>query len=212
LREPQKIAEIVRAVRAATSLPLTIKIRSGWHCGDNSYLEIARIAEAEGCDAITLHPRSRSQMFSGHADWSQLTRLKECITIPVLGSGDLFSATDCMNMLRETGCDGVMIARGSLGAPWIFRQVTELAEHGSITPVTNLQRVDAIRQHLELFCNEVGEMVAVREMKKHIGWYARGFSGAADIRRSANSTRNIEDLHTLMERIAAIPDDIPAHT
>jgi nifR3 family TIM-barrel protein len=207
LRDPLKIGEIVRAVRAATRLPLTVKIRSGWHCGDDSYREIARIAEAEGCDAITLHPRSRSQMFSGQADWSQLARLKETVTIPVLGSGDLFSAQDCLNMMRETGCDGVMIARGVLGAPWIFRQVAELAATGSATPVTNLQRVDAMQQHLDLFCREAGEAIAVREMKKHVGWYARGFAGAADIRRSANSARNIEDLHTLMERIAAIPDE-----
>ncbi len=209
LREPGKIAEIVRAVRAASRLPLTIKIRSGWHCGDNSYLEIARIAEAEGCDAITLHPRSRSQMFSGQADWSQLTRLKESVSIPVIGSGDLFTPGDCQRMLQETGCDGVMIARGALGAPWIFRQVTELAETGMVTPVTNLQRVEAIRQHLKLFCREVAEAIAVREMKKHIGWYARGFSGAADIRRAANNTRVIQDLHVLMERIAAIPDEQP---
>jgi tRNA-dihydrouridine synthase B len=207
LREPRKIAGIIRAVRAATRLPLTVKIRSGWHCGDDSYLEIARIAEAEGCDAITLHPRSRAQMFLGHADWSQIARLKESVAIPVLGSGDLFSGFDCLNMLRETGCDGVMVARGALGAPWIFRQVAELAATGILTAVTNLQRVEAMRQHLELFCREVGEPVAVREMKKHVGWYARGFAGAADIRRAANGTRCIEDLRTLMERIAAIPDD-----
>lgn len=205
LREPQKIAEIIRAVRASTGLPLTVKIRSGWHCGDDSYLEIAKIAEAEGCDAITLHPRSRSQMFSGHADWGQIARLKQSVAIPVLGSGDLFSADDCLSMLRETGCDGVMIARGVLGAPWIFRQVAELAVTGFVTAVTNLQRVEAMRQHLELFCREVGEAIAVREMKKHVGWYARGFAGAADIRRAANGTGCIEDLHTLMERIAAIP-------
>jgi nifR3 family TIM-barrel protein len=211
LREPLKIAEIIRAVRAATRLPLTVKIRSGWHCGDDSYLEIARIAEAEGCDAITLHPRSRSQMFTGHADWSQLARLKEVVAIPVLGSGDLFCAEDCLNMLRETGCDGVMIARGALGAPWIFRQVAELAVTGIVTAVTNLKRVEAMRQHLELFCREVGEPIAVREMKKHVGWYARGFAGAADIRRAANSTRGIEDLHILMERIVAMPDEHYAH-
>jgi tRNA-dihydrouridine synthase B len=207
LREPGRIAAIIRAVRAATRLPLTVKIRSGWHCGDNLYREIGMIAEAEGCDAITLHPRSRSQMFSGTADWDQLRLLKDSVSIPVLGSGDLFSAKDCLRMLRETGCDGVMIARGALGAPWIFRQVTELAESGVVTPVTNLQRVEAMRRHLELFCREAGEAIAVREMKKHVGWYARGFTGAADIRRTCNSARELRDLHTLMERIATIPDE-----
>jgi tRNA-dihydrouridine synthase len=133
--------------------------------------------------------------------------MKEAVAIPVLGSGDLFSADDCLNMLRETGCDGVMIARGVLGAPWIFRQVAELAATGTFSAVTNLQRVEAMLQHLELFCRETGEAIAVREMKKHVGWYARGFPGAADIRRAANGTRCLEDLHTLMERIAAIPDE-----
>ena len=207
LREPLKIAAIIRAVRAATRLPLTVKIRSGWHCGDDSYLEIARIAEAEGCDAITLHPRSRSQMFSGHADWSQITRLKESIAIPVLGSGDLFSAADCLGMLRETGCAGVMIARGVLGAPWIFRQVAELAATGSVPAVTIRQRVEAMRRHLELFCAETTEAIAVREMKKHVGWYARGFAGAAEIRRAANGTGSMEEFQALMERISAIPDE-----
>jgi len=207
LREPTKIAAIIRAVRAATRLPLTVKIRSGWHCGDDTYCEIGRIAEAEGCDAITLHPRSRSQMFSGTAAWDQLRELKGSVSIPVLGSGDLFTAQDCLRMMAETGCDGVMIARGALGAPWIFRQVAELAERGVVRPVTNLQRVEAMRLHLELFCREAGEAVAVREMKKHVGWYARGFAGAADIRRACNSARDLQDLHTLMERIAAIPDE-----
>ena len=211
LREPVKIAAIIRAVRAATSLPLTVKIRSGWHCGDNTYCEIGRIAEAEGCDAITLHPRSRSQMFSGTAAWEQLRELKGSVSIPVLGSGDLFTPADCLGMLRETGCDGVMIARGALGAPWIFRQVAELAEQGVVTPVTNLRRVATMRQHLDLFCRESGEQVAVREMKKHVGWYARGFAGAADIRRACNSARDLRDLETLMERIAAIPDDHQDH-
>jgi nifR3 family TIM-barrel protein len=212
LKEPGKIAAIIRAVRKATSLPLTVKIRSGWHCGDDTFREIGMIAEAEGCDAITLHPRSRSQMFSGTAAWDQLRELKGSVSIPVLGSGDLFTAQDCLRMMRETGCDGVMIARGALGAPWIFRQVAELAKRGVVTAVTNLQRVEAMREHLELFCREAGEDIAVREMKKHVGWYARGFAGAADIRRACNSARDIQDLNTLMERIAAIPDEHFDHT
>ncbi|KAB0672089.1 tRNA dihydrouridine synthase DusB [Oryzomonas sagensis] len=211
LRDPAGIAAIVKAVRAATDLPLTIKIRSGWHCGDDTYLEIGRIAEAEGCDAVTLHPRSRSQMFSGHADWSQIARLKECLTIPVIGSGDIFSADDCRAMMAETGCDGVMIARGALGNPWIFRQVLELEERGAVTPAAAAERADAMRQHLELFVQESGEAVAAREMKKHIGWYARGFAGAADIRREANSVRTVADLFTLIERITGTPDDHHAH-
>lgn len=206
LQEPLKIAAIIRAVRAVTSLPLTIKIRSGWHCGDDRFREIGKIAEAEGCDAITLHPRSRSQMFSGHANWGHIAELKDSVSIPVIGSGDLFTPQECRQMLAETGCDGIMIARGALGAPWIFRQVLELEQRGAATPVSNVERAIAIRQHLELYAGEYGDAVAVREMKKHIGWYAKGFAGAAEIRRAANGACSIADIHALTEAISLIPD------
>jgi len=204
LQEPLRIAAIVRAVRAATSQPLTIKIRSGWQSGDDVYLEVARIAEAEGCDAVTLHPRSRNQMFSGQADWSQIRALKAAISIPVLGSGDLFTAHDCLRMLRETGCDGVMIARGALGNPWIFRQVHDLSATGNCSSITSSERADTIIRHLSIFIEECGEAVAVRELKKHIGWYARGFAGASEIRRAANAVRSKADIVTLSERISSV--------
>ncbi|MSN27372.1 MAG: tRNA dihydrouridine synthase DusB [Geobacter sp.] len=207
LQDPLKIAAILRAVRAATALPLTIKIRSGWHCGDDVYLEVARIAEAEGCDAVTLHPRSRSQMFSGQADWDKIREMKKALSIPVLGSGDLFTAPDCLRMLQETGCDGIMIARGALGNPWIFRQAIELADSGSCTPVATVERADTIVSHLALFTEDCGEAVAVREMKKHIGWYAKGFAGASDIRRAANAAHTTSDILLLTERIRAVSDD-----
>jgi nifR3 family TIM-barrel protein len=206
LQDPLKIAAIVRAVRAATSLPLTIKIRSGWHCGDDVYPEVARIAEAEGCDAVTLHPRSRSQMFSGQANWDHIKAMKAALSIPVLGSGDLFTAPDCLRMLQETCCDGIMIARGALGNPWIFRQTIELAEQGRFSPVSAAERADTIANHLALFTEECGEAVAVREMKKHIGWYARGFAGASDIRRAANSAHSTSDILALTERIRAVSE------
>lgn len=207
LQEPLKIAAIIRAVRAATSLPLTIKIRSGWHCGDNVFVEVGRIAEAEGCDAITLHPRSRSLMFSGQADWSHLAEMKAALSIPVLGSGDLFTPEDCLKMLQETGCDGIMIARGSLGTPWIFRQVQELQQSGKYRPASTADRAATIENHLRLFTEERGEAIAVREIKKHIGWYAKGFAGASEIRRAANSAGSIQDIHLLTERIRCVSDN-----
>jgi nifR3 family TIM-barrel protein len=201
LQDSHRIAAIVRAVRAVTSLPLTIKIRSGWHADRHVFLEVARIAEAEGCDAITLHPRSRSQMFAGQADWDQIAEIKSALSIPVLGSGDLFAPEDCLRMLRQSGCDGLMIARGALGNPWIFRQTHELAQKGSYNPVTVAERADTIIRHLSLYCQENDAATAVREMKKHIGWYARGFSGASEIRRSANQARTTEDILALAEKI-----------
>lgn len=201
LKDPLQIAAIIRAVRSATGLPLTVKIRSGWQCGESTYREVARIAQDEGCDAITLHPRSRSQMFSGQADWNQLRDIKQIVSIPVIGSGDLFSAADCLRMLAETGCDGIMIARGALGNPWIFRQVEQLAAGGGCPAISCGQRADTVLEHLELFIAANGDVVAAREMKKHLGWYARGFSGAADIRREANGARGSDDIRCLAEKI-----------
>lgn len=152
-------------------------------------------------------------MFSGQADWNQLAELKSALSIPVLGSGDLFTAEDCLRMLTVTGCDGIMIARGALGNPWIFRQVQELARTGIATPVTPPERADMIESHLALFIEELGEAVAVREIKKHIGWYAKGFAGASEIRRAANSAHLAADIFHLTERIRTVAvSDRPAAT
>jgi len=201
MKDLKQIQAIIRAVRKATSLPLTVKIRSGWHCGDNTFLEAGIIAEAEGCDAITLHPRSRSQMFGGSADWDQLKVLKERLSIPVIGSGDLFTAPDCIRMLQETGCDGIMIARGALGAPWIFSQVKKLAEGAVAAPPTINELADNIRCHLGMYVAHYGDAVAAREMKKHFGWYAKGFPGASKIRREVNNAGTTADILALTDKI-----------
>lgn len=194
LRDPARVKEILREVRRATSLPLTIKIRTGWQADEPSFREIARIAEAEGCDAITLHPRSRAQMFEGHADRAKIAELKLAVKIPVIGSGDLFSAGDIDAMLRETGCDGVMVARGALGNPWIFREALALLAGNEPPPPTPGERLAAALRHLELFADLAGERVAVREMRKHISWYARGVAGAARFRSLVNMLEGRETL------------------
>lgn len=198
LREPAKIGAIVQAVREATTLPLTVKIRTGWSATDQSFLEIGRIAAEEGCDAITLHPRSRSQMFEGHADWSKIAELKSTVGIPVLGSGDLFTADDAVAMLRETGCDGVMLARGALGNPWIFRETQALLAGRDPAPPSPTERLTMALRHLELFVELAGERVALREMRKHISWYARGVAGAARFRDLVN---RIEGRETLVKAL-----------
>ena len=195
------VASIIRATRKSTSLPLTIKIRAGWTSAESTFLDIGRIAESEGCDAITLHPRSRAQMFSGHSDWSMIRRLKDSISIPVIGSGDLFTPEDCRRMLDETGCDAVMVARGALGNPWIFRQTTELLETGAYGAVSSPERAEAATRHLSIYVDISGEAVAVREMKKHLGWYIHGIPGAAALRRDVNMARTKADLLTVINRI-----------
>jgi tRNA-dihydrouridine synthase B len=198
LREPARVREVIRGVRRATTLPLTIKIRTGWQADEPSFLEIARIAESEGCDAITLHPRSRAQMFEGDADWSRIAELKEAVKIPVIGSGDLFSARDIVAMLRRTGCDGVMVARGALGYPWIFREALEmLAGREPALPSPDEKLTVALR-HLDLFLDLAGERAAVREMRKHLSWYARGIAGAARFRNMVNI---IEGKETLVQAL-----------
>lgn len=182
LRNPAKVASIICAVRRATTLPLTIKIRSGWSISETSFLDVSRIAEAEGCDAITLHPRTRSQMFTEHADWGKIAELKSFLRIPVIGSGDLFTAMDISRMMESTGCDGVMIARGALGNPWIFREATEIFSGMNPLPPTGEERLSLVMDHLDSLCELYGETVAVREMRKHLSWYAKGIDGATKFR------------------------------
>ncbi|HEY5512367.1 MAG TPA: tRNA dihydrouridine synthase DusB [Geomonas sp.] len=196
LKEPLKVAGIIRSVRRATRLPFTVKIRTGWVCGDDSFLEIGRIAQEEGCDAVTLHPRSRAQMFDGKADWSRIAELKSALDIPVIGSGDLFTVADVAAMLTETGCDAVMIARGAMGNPWIFRESLSLLLGQEPAAPTSLERCAAARRHLELFTELEGERVALMEMRKHLSWYSKGLPGAALFRGLVNG---IDDPARLVE-------------
>ncbi len=201
LRDLKQVAAIIRATRRATCLPLTVKIRSGWHSGEDVFLEAGKIAESEGCDAITLHPRSRNLMFGGHADWDKIRELKEFLSIPVIGSGDLFSGNDCIRMLRETACDGIMIARGALGAPWIFSDALDVAR--ALEPFTpsKSELASTIRTHFGMYVAHSGEAIAVREMKKHIGWYAKGFAGASKIRSEAGAAASFDDIIRLIDKI-----------
>ncbi len=186
LQDPEKVRSIVRAVRRATSLPLTIKIRSGWNSDSLNYLQTGRIAEEEGADAVTLHPRTRNQMFEGRSEWAHIAALKKVLSIPVLGSGDLFTPEDVRSMLEQTGCDGVMIARGALGNPWIFREARSLLNEETPEFPTGAERLAVASRHLELFVEYAGERVAVREMRKHLCWYVRGIPGAAQFRAAVN--------------------------
>jgi len=199
LREPAKVAGIIRSVRAATSLPFTVKIRTGWVCGDDSFLEIGRIAQEEGCDAVTLHPRSRAQMFEGKADWSRIAELKSALKIPVIGSGDLFTAADVAAMLAETGCDAVMIARGAMGNPWIFRESLALLLGEEPEAPSAAERCAAARRHHQLFGELEGDRVALMEMRKHLSWYSKGLPGAAQFRAAVNGIEESAQLIGAME-------------
>jgi nifR3 family TIM-barrel protein len=200
LRDPVKVAAIIRAARRATRLPLTIKIRTGWTCSEQTFHEIASVAEDEGCDAITLPPRSRAQMFEGKASWDRIAELKQRLRIPVLGSGDLFFAADAVRMLDETGCDGLMFARGAMGNPWIFRETLRLLAGEAAAAPTPDERCATALQHLALFVEHEGERVAIREMRKHLAWYAKGVPGAAAFRSKVNTLDNRDAMETAIRQ------------
>ncbi len=200
LQDPPRIAAILRAVRAAVDLPLTIKIRSGWDSGSRNFLEVARIAEGEGVDAITLHPRTRSEGFGGHSDWDEIARLKSCIKLPVIGSGDLFTAEDALEMFRRTGCDAVMIGRGGYGNPWLIRNILARREGLPEFIPDAAERHRVAREHLALYLESFTQERAVREMRKHLSWYTHGLPGSAQFRGEIN---RIRDYESLLERLEA---------
>ena len=199
LREPEKVARIVAAVRRATARPLTVKIRSGWDHDSVNFTEIARIAVEEGADAITLHPRTRSQMFGGAADWTQIKALKKALSVPVIGSGDLFSAECIKTMFEQTGCDAVMVGRGGYGNPWIIRQALELLADKPGTQPSTEERFAVAKEHLELCLATFGPLKTLGHMRKHLCWYVRGMENSAGFRSSINQTRTINEMSTLLD-------------
>ncbi len=194
--------QIIRQVVQAVRTPVTVKMRKGWDEGHINCLELAMAAQEEGAKAITLHPRSRMQFFSGQADWDMIRAVKERVQIPVIGSGDIGSAADALRMLQQTGCDAVMIGRAAMGNPFLVREAVELLTSGTIVPPpTFAQRMEVAIQHLELAIKFKGERVAVREMRKHISWYIKGMPGAAKIRILINQADTRAEMLEIMGSI-----------
>ena len=203
LREPAKIAAIVGAVRKATSRPLTIKLRSGWDAGCRNFLEVARLAVTEGVDAITLHPRTRCQMFGGKADWSDIARLKASVPVPVIASGDIFTADDALAVIGQTGCDAVMVARGGYGNPWLIRQIVERLAGRNEVPPTPAERLRCAGEHLELFLAIYGPARTLAHMRKHLCWYTHGLPSATGFRQRINQTRTLIEMQDLLADFTA---------
>lgn len=199
LQEPLLVGRILKAVRAAYSGPLTIKIRSGWDNESVNYLEIGRIAENEGIDAVSLHPRTRSQGFGGCANWEQIGELKTILQIPVFGSGDIFSAADGLRMLKQTGCDGLMIGRGGYGNPWLIRDILGQLQNSPVMATTPAEKKQVALQHIEFSRKQFGEQKTVFEMRKHLCWYVRGISGASQFRSQLQQTETLVQLLNLTE-------------
>lgn len=191
MRNPELAGRIVEAVCRAVKIPVTVKMRKGWDEKSVNVLEVASIVEAAGAKAVTVHGRTRSQMYSGKADWRIIAAVKSHLRIPVIGNGDIWTPQDAKNMLEETGCDAVMIGRGSLGNPWIFRRTVHYLETGELLPEpTAAERVQMAKRHLELLLAEKGEYIAVREMRKHAAWYVKGLREAARLREEINKAEH----------------------
>ena len=186
MQAPDTAAAVIRSVRNAVSIPLTVKLRSGWDATGNQAFEIAKIAESCGVDAIAIHPRTATQGFSGHADWTIIKELKKRVDVPVIGNGDICSASDAMAMMAQTGCDAIMIGRMAIGNPWIFANVRARLR-GEIEPTVNLdQRFDIMRHYLKASVTYFGEEIACRMMRSRLCWFAKGLRNSSQFRKSIN--------------------------
>lgn len=202
LKTPDLVYDIVKSAVAVAGKPVTAKIRIGWDEKSINAVEIAKAIESAGAAAVGVHGRTREQFYTGKADWSVISQVKNAINIPVIGNGDVFCGQNAIDMMNETGCDFVMIARGAMGNPWIFKDALALWEgEESPNPPNMEEKVAIIKKHFKLLVSEKGDYAAVREMRKHLGWYLKGVPGSAEIRRKVNTINDAEILVKTIESI-----------
>lgn len=202
MREPTLCGRIVEAVKAAVPVPVTAKIRKGYARDEVNAVEVALACEAGGADALTVHGRTRDQMYAPPVDWDIIRQVKQAVRVPVIGNGDVTDALSAAAMYEQTGCDLVMVGRGALGAPWVFSQIQAYLEHGVLLPEpTVTKRMAVLLQQARLTVQYKGERVALLESRKHAAWYMNGLRGAAAFRRECGTVTTLEELAALCGRV-----------
>ena len=202
LKNPAKIKEIVKAVVNSVSCPVTVKIRSGWDEKSINAVIVAKTIEEAGASAITIHARTRSQGYSGKADYNIIKQVKEAVNIPVIGNGDIKTCFDAKRMLDETNCDLVMVGRGLLGNPWLIKEINEYLENGVvIDKPTDIEKIDMCLKHLSLLEEFECEKQAVLEIRSHVGWYLKGIKNANEVKQNIFKTKNINEIKRMLNEL-----------
>ena len=200
MRNPKLAEKILTAMVKATKKPVTVKFRKGFENGDSAAVEFAKMAEASGVAAVAVHGRTREQYYSGKADWDIIRQVKDAVSVPVIGNGDIFEPEDAVRMMEETGCDGVMIARGAKGNPWIFGRTKGLMETGITPPKPSGGEIrDMILRHGRMLSECKGEKAGIREMRSHMAWYTSGLPNSASLQNDMNQAETYEDTEKLLK-------------
>lgn len=198
MKDSSLAGKITEAVKKTVDIPVTVKFRLGFDEDHINCVEFAKILEASGADALCVHGRTRAQMYSGKANWDMIARVKESVKIPVFANGDVFTPEDCANILKSTHCDGVAIARGALGNPFIFKQIKELFNTGSYSEIPDEERLSLALLHVEMIVEDKGEYTGIREARKHLSWYTKGLYGSAEAREKINAAVTLDEIREII--------------
>ena len=205
MKNPKLCGEIVSKVVKAVNVPVTVKMRKGWDDESVNCVEVAKIVEYNGASAVAVHGRTRQQYYKPPVDWDIIRKVKSSLKIPVIGNGDVTSGQSAKKLYEHTGCDMVMVGRGALGRPWIFKEINEYLKNGTLpTPPSTEEKLNIMISQIERMCELKGEYLGIRQSRKHIVWYLKGFKGAASLRNEAGHVSSMEEIKSLVQKVLSM--------